>query len=144
VTQSIKVRHNVEMAHRLSLVEGKCRQIHGHSWWVELEIVGPVDEFGILREFGEVKQAFRHYLDETFDHKLLLNRDDPIVEPPVTKRFPGVRLTPGDPTTENVARWIGHWAQWHFGGQYCYNVVVWETAVNCATWTGGVLDATSL
>jgi len=66
------------MAHRLSLLPGKCEQIHGHSWWVELEIIGPVNGEGIIFEFGAVKRVFRSYLDFEYDHHLLLNDSDPI------------------------------------------------------------------
>lgn len=138
--QSIKVRHNMEMAHRLSQTPGKCAQIHGHSWWVELEIIGLVDERGMLEglDYGKVKAVFRGYLDETFDHHLLLNKNDTLTD----FELPGTTRFEEDPTTENVARHIGTWAQKTFDEiiaphdfvRVHYRVVVWETSVNCATW----------
>jgi 6-pyruvoyltetrahydropterin/6-carboxytetrahydropterin synthase len=129
--QSIRIRHNMEMAHRLVLTPGKCRQIHGHSWKVTLTITGePSSTTGVLVEFGEAKTAFRGYLDRQFDHQILLNQADPISR----LMLPGQRTILGDPTTENVARMIYEWAEGQFGPRLRYQVEVWETDVNCATY----------
>lgn len=141
---SIKVKHNVEMAHRLFETKGKCEAIHGHSWWINLQIFGKVDGQGILEglDFGFVKKLCRNYLDENFDHRVLLNLSDPwaqdldpgqeydgSLEP---KLLPGLQTMNGDPTTENFAANIGLWAIGTF--RLPVDVEVWETAVNCATW----------
>jgi 6-pyruvoyltetrahydropterin/6-carboxytetrahydropterin synthase len=128
----------MEMAHRLFETPGKCQQIHGHSWWVELEIIGDVDEHGLLGslDFGTVKKVLREYMDKHFDHHLLLNFDDDIVVAPVTKMLPGARFMKGDPTTENIAKLIGHDMRQHFGTGFQYIVTVWETSTNAATWQG--------
>jgi 6-pyruvoyltetrahydropterin/6-carboxytetrahydropterin synthase len=142
--QSIKVKHNMEMAHRLSQTPGKCEAIHGHSWWVELEIGGDDDDHVLMGglEFGEVKKQFRDHLDKNFDHKLLLHVDDPFAQDiaigyddtPV--ELPGLQRFGLDPTTENVAASIGRWARQHWGLKFQYRVTVWETTVNAATWEG--------
>lgn len=127
--QTIKVRHNMEMAHRLFETPGKCQQIHGHSWWVELEIAGKVDPHGMILEFGEVKKTFRAHLDTTFDHHLLLNQNDILMR----DQLPGVRAFSADPTTENIASAIADWARTEFSRKFTYRITVWETAVNGAT-----------
>jgi 6-pyruvoyltetrahydropterin/6-carboxytetrahydropterin synthase len=143
--QSIKVKHNMEMAHRLSQTPGKCEAIHGHSWWVELEIGGDVDEHGLLGglEFGEVKKLFRDHLDRTFDHHLLLHCEDDFLrlflgdsQHERSTHIPGCNLLPEDPTTENMAKFIGRWARQKWGLAFRYRVTVWETTVNAATWEG--------
>lgn len=121
----------MEMAHRLSQTPGKCQQVHGHSWWVELEIRGSVDVNGMILEFGDVKRHFRSMIDNVFDHKLLLNRNDPLMAWP---KLPGATGFPSDPTTENVAKDIYNWARAFFAGDFEFKVTVWETSVNCATW----------
>jgi 6-pyruvoyltetrahydropterin/6-carboxytetrahydropterin synthase len=124
----------MEVAHRLSLLPGKCQNIHGHSMWVVAEFEGEVDAKGILlgMDFGSVKSDFRGYLDHTYDHRLLLNEVDEWakVDPP------GLCACPGDPTTENIARWIGEWSLDHFDGEGLdrVRIEVWETQVNSATW----------
>lgn len=144
--QSIKVRHNVEMAHRLSKLEGKCEQIHGHSWWVELEIKTRQSSRyqEVILEFGFVKAQLREYLDTNYDHRLLLNIQDEWASENVGtegeyKRLPGLAVMQGDPTTENFAKMIGEWARTTFGHTFTYIVTVWETSVNCATWSSEVL-----
>lgn len=132
--QTLKIRHNIEVAHRLSLTPGKCENIHGHSMWVVAELEGTVDDHGMLLgiDFGEAKALFRSYLDNQFDHHLLLNKDDTIL----TSMLPGLMTTPGDPTTENIAMWIGEWCLGTFAarGIERIRVEVWETQVNSATW----------
>jgi 6-pyruvoyltetrahydropterin/6-carboxytetrahydropterin synthase len=132
--QTLKIRHNIEVAHRLSLLPGKCQQIHGHSMWVVAELTGEVNNKGILLgiDFGEAKATFRQHLDFTYDHHLLLNRADPVAE----SVLPGLCLCEADPTTENIAKWIGGWCSTEFdqNGLYRVRVEVWETQVNSATW----------
>jgi 6-pyruvoyltetrahydropterin/6-carboxytetrahydropterin synthase len=143
---SIKVKHNVEMAHRLFMTPGKCESIHGHSWQVELELFGEVNAYGLLADldFGLVKSDFRGYLDETFDHRLLLNPLDPWAGPHLLEEkfayLPGVKLFDGygDPTTENMAACIGEWASGLYTKITAVTCNVWETRVNNATWSKNV------
>lgn len=133
IMQTLKVRHNIEVAHRLSLLPGKCENIHGHSMWVVAEFEGPVNENGVLMgmEFGDIKQTFRHHLDSIYDHHLLLNMEDPWAHD-----LPGLQVCDGDPTTENIAKWIGLWSleEYDAPGLLRVKIEVWETAVNSATW----------
>jgi 6-pyruvoyltetrahydropterin/6-carboxytetrahydropterin synthase len=141
---SIKVKHNVEMAHRLLLTPGKCEAIHGHSWWVDLQLFGTIDKNYILAglNFTEVKKEFRNYLDSNFDHRLLLNHDDPwaqkiwLPDAVGEENLPGLQTSSGDPTTEWFAEHIGLWASNTF--QLPTSVDVWETRVNCAQWSNYV------
>lgn len=123
----IRLNHNMEIAHRLFLMPGKCQQIHGHSMKVQLDLFGRPNNNGIFEglDFSDVKRAFRGHIDETYDHQLLLNRDDPwaqmfylhdpLENDPVNGRhLPGLRICLGDPTTENLTMWIGAWARDHF------------------------------
>lgn len=139
----IVVRHNIEVAHRLYELEGKCEQIHGHSMWVELKLHGAVNSKGVLAglSFGDVKKRFRSFLDSTFDHRLLLNHNDPwagmLAMPDGSQEggsrmvyLPGLIAFPGDPTTENLAKWIAEWAIDEF--QLYADVIVHETSVNAA------------
>lgn len=156
------VRHNIEVAHRLFELEGdKCQQIHGHSCWVEMKLHGHVNSKGILEglSFGEIKKAFRTHLDTNFDHHLLLNEKDPWagrlfrevpqewveadtglgprtaygVDTNTNGYLPGLQTVPGDPSTENIARWIANWAVDTF--HLPVDVHVQETHVNGAGWS---------
>jgi 6-pyruvoyl-tetrahydropterin synthase len=110
--------------------------------WVVAEFEGEVNEHGILLglEFGRLKSEFRNHLDTSYDHHLLLNKNDPIASYPVEVRrpdpHPGAVFFDGDPTTENIARWIGEWCVLHLVPTECtrIKVEVWETQVNGAIW----------
>lgn len=117
----LRVTHNIEVAHRLTFLPGKCQNIHGHSMIVDFSIyIEESDDNGYaldgdrtILEFGKLKQAFRAYLDATWDHHLHLNADDPWareLNSDATNldrdRLPGLQTWPGDPSTENIARWI--------------------------------------
>jgi len=130
---TLRVRHNIEVAHRLFMLPGKCENIHGHSMWVTLDLLGhKIDVDGYLGglDFGDVKRKFRAYLDTNYDHHLLLNGNDPLAK----YDLPGVILCGNDPSTENIARWVAEWARQNFEGTPGFRVTVDETHVNSATW----------
>lgn len=123
----LKISHDMQVAHRLSLSPGKCQQMHGHGMQIELTLLASEGPGGIAvnyeqeaLEFGDMKKKFREYIDTTYDHHLLLNKSDPwaiafdlhdpVENDPVNgKTLPGLVTVPGDPTTENLAKWIAEW-----------------------------------
>lgn len=116
----------------MSLLPGKCENIHGHSMWVTLELRGEMDESGRMAglDFGAVKKAFRGHLDSQYDHHLLLNEHDPFAD----LALPGLHTCAGDPTTENIARWIAEWAATRWLDVFGTRVLVNETHVNAAVY----------
>jgi 6-pyruvoyltetrahydropterin/6-carboxytetrahydropterin synthase len=87
-----------DASHRLMHYRGKCAHIHGHRWKVEVWIKGEVDSVtGILVDYNTVKSII-----ERFDHQIILNREDPLVA--CIEQFQPVITTPGDPTSELLAR----------------------------------------
>ena len=64
----LKTQFHFDAAHRLVGYKGKCQQLHGHRWNVELEVEGTkLDDVGILWDFTNVRM-----LEELYDHKTLL------------------------------------------------------------------------
>ena len=58
---TLKVEHSFDSAHFLYGYEGKCRNIHGHSYKYELEIsydASNIDSSGYLIDFGDIKKYF--------------------------------------------------------------------------------------
>jgi 6-pyruvoyl-tetrahydropterin synthase len=123
----LKFSHDMQVGHRLFTLPGKCQQIHGHSMTVILSLnvyFDPKDGYAVndedkQLEFGEVKKHFRSYLDDFYDHHLLLNENDPwasmvSLDSDHFETLPGLRKVPGDPSTENIAGWIAQWCAEEF------------------------------
>jgi len=138
----LEIKHNAETAHRFFKASSspKCRSIHGHRWQIILTLnAEALDEQGMVLEFGELKSAWRTWLDTHLDHALMLNQADPMAAAihavePEARLF----LTPEDPTTENIARLLFEQAIAVLQTLNFTNAVrvervrVEETAVNCA------------
>lgn len=136
----VTVRHNFETAHRLPHLEGKCKSLHGHSWWVEVTASAPqLAAGGVLTEFGPFKAGLRKWIDEHLDHGSMLGPDDPLV-PLLQAEGCKVHVVAGWPTVENVAEMIAEQGQrvLHELVRAPYAVVsrcvVRETHVNEAAW----------
>ena len=96
--------------HRLLNYAGKCRYLHGHNGRVEIELGSErLDHRGMVRDFEEIKQTIQTWIERELDHKMLLNRNDPVI--PVLRRLgePMFLLT-GNPTAEAIAELIFHYA----------------------------------
>jgi len=66
----LQTQFEFDAAHRLVGHQGACSRLHGHRWYVELEVRGnksSLDDVGILWDFGEVKM-----LEAQYDHRTLL------------------------------------------------------------------------
>jgi len=92
--------------HRLLNYEGRCRYLHGHNARVEIELASErLDRRGMVRDFNEIKQAIHTWIDRELDHKMLLNRRDPVL--PVLQRLGEPLFVMDDnPTAEAIARLI--------------------------------------
>ena len=72
-----------ECAHALLGYDGACRYIHGHSYKLEVSLLGIVRQQvghpknGMLMDFGELKQLVQQAVINDWDHALLLHRDTP-------------------------------------------------------------------
>lgn len=146
MTTSITVRHNFETGHRLPHLPGKCQNLHGHSWWVEVTVATHV-ETDLVVEYGTFKKALRGWIDSRLDHGLMLGADDPLATllDPHGKVFvfgqhPAAHGLPW-PTVENVAKMLGRVAALLLNDlpraqdTVVARVRVHETHVNSATWT---------
>jgi len=58
-------------AHQLRGYKGKCEDLHGHNWKVEIDVEGQkLDEIGMLIDFKIIKEILKNSLAD-FDHKML-------------------------------------------------------------------------
>jgi 6-pyruvoyltetrahydropterin/6-carboxytetrahydropterin synthase len=97
------------MAHALAHYDGLCRNIHGHSYHLDVTVKGTVlhDENspknGMVIDFGELKQLVQDTVISKIDHALLLNREnDPVLIETLQQHFDKILLLDYQPTTENM------------------------------------------
>lgn len=150
-------RLEFDAAHRVLRHESKCRHLHGHRYKVDLTVGAPeLDALGRVVDFGCVKQIVGKWIDDNWDHNILLHPNDPILDcfPPATddesERMMGGEqqqlasmfggkppyLFPAgtNPTAENIAaelhRIASRLLRQHDGALLVTRVRVWETP-NC-------------
>ena len=75
----LKAEHSFDSAHFLSGYAGKCANIHGHRWRVEVEVQsktlvkdGQLD--GMVIDFGDLKKDVKAMAD-SYDHALIIQKD---------------------------------------------------------------------
>lgn len=97
--------------HRLMEYEGKCRHPHGHNGKIEITMEGrALDRRGMVMDFEEIKQSVQKWVDSELDHKMLLNKKDPLVG--ILKELgEPVVVMDANPTAENIARHIFEYAK---------------------------------
>jgi 6-pyruvoyltetrahydropterin/6-carboxytetrahydropterin synthase len=123
----------IDTSHRLLHYKGKCANLHGHRWKIEVWMEGEPDPVTqILIDYSLIKQVINKY-----DHQIILNRDDPMV--PRIEEFHPVITTPGEPTSELMAAIIRDDLS-----EICRNrgikatvtkIRVWESPTACAELT---------
>jgi len=75
-------RFSFDAAHLLPNYDGKCRNLHGHSWQVEVVVEGPVREDGMVFDFSSLKRLMAPLLEELDHHCLndVKGLDNPTAE----------------------------------------------------------------
>ncbi|RST76127.1 6-carboxytetrahydropterin synthase QueD [Siminovitchia acidinfaciens] len=60
-----------DAAHHLHCYEGKCKNLHGHTYKVIFGISGFVDEIGLVIDFGDIKEIWKQEIEIDLDHRYL-------------------------------------------------------------------------
>ena len=98
-----------EMAHALFNYDGKCKNIHGHSYKLEVTVKGkPADKSadpkdGLLIDFGDLKKIVNANVVDIFDHALVMKKDysDELLHS-LSANFELIRYVGYQPTCENL------------------------------------------
>ena len=119
--------------HRLLNYDGKCRYFHGHNGKVDVQIESAaLDARGMVRDFTEIKQILQTWIDQNLDHRMILNKKDPLLEV-LKKAGEPLYLLADNPTAENIAKLIYEEARKK--GLPVSSVTLWETPNSNATYT---------
>ena len=72
-----------ETAHALYGYDGLCKNVHGHSYKLDVTVIGnPIDDTdhkknGMLIDFSELKKIVKKKIVSVFDHSIILNVTSP-------------------------------------------------------------------
>lgn len=95
-----------EAAHALDGYDGKCQDIHGHSYHLEATYLGSpktdktISDCGMVVDFGDIKKIIKTEILTLFDHRLILRRDTRFKDlKAINER---IRFVDYQPTCENM------------------------------------------
>src|SRR4051794_40962691 len=110
ITMSLTIMRRIKFCagHRLHKHGGKCEYFHGHNYMADFYVTGDqVDAVGRVIDFAELKKLFKGWLDENWDHGVVLNKED---ENGLAAGKIGVAcryyVLPYNPTSENMATYL--------------------------------------
>src|SRR5215207_11288494 len=67
--------------HRLLDYDGICKHPHGHNAVAEIEVrTETLDQRNMVVDFTDIKQRVKSWIDRELDHRMILRRDDPLVD----------------------------------------------------------------
>jgi 6-pyruvoyltetrahydropterin/6-carboxytetrahydropterin synthase len=78
-----------DAAHHLHAYDGKCMNLHGHTYKVIFGLSGFLDDRGLMIDFGDIKDIWKNEIEIYLDHRYL-----------------NETLPPMNTTAENMVVWI--------------------------------------
>ena len=106
----ITKQFSFETGHALYGYDGKCKNVHGHSYKLSVTVAGiPLTDasnvkFGMVIDFGDLKKIVKEEVVDQFDHATVFNQNTPHVElaNELKNRGHHVILVDYQPTSENM------------------------------------------
>lgn len=99
--------HDISAGHRVAGHENKCAHLHGHNYRVhffcnaeELDFVGRIIDFSVI------KTTLCQWLEDNWDHKMIIWEEDPMLYDLIRIDELGVVTVPFNPTAENLAQFL--------------------------------------
>ncbi len=75
-----------ETGHALYGYDGKCKNVHGHSYKLSVTVIGtPIMDsnnvkYGMVIDFGDLKTIVKEEIVDLFDHATVFNKNTPHLE----------------------------------------------------------------
>ena len=106
----ITKQFSFETGHALYGYDGKCKNVHGHSYKLSVTVIGtPITDtdnvkFGMVIDFTDLKKIVKEEIVDVFDHATVFNKNTPHVElaKELKDRGHHVILVAYQPTSENM------------------------------------------
>ncbi|WP_336066938.1 6-carboxytetrahydropterin synthase [Mesoflavibacter sp. CH_XMU1404-2] len=82
----ITKQFSFETGHALYGYDGKCKNVHGHSYRLDVTVIGqPISDtsnvkFGMVIDFGDLKKIVKEEIVDVFDHATVFNKNTPHIE----------------------------------------------------------------
>ncbi|MEM5565766.1 6-carboxytetrahydropterin synthase [Psychroserpens sp. AS72] len=104
----ITKQFSFETGHALYGYDGKCKNVHGHSYRLDVTVIGqPITDntnvkFGMVIDFTDLKKIVKEEIVDVFDHATVFNKNTPHVElaKELQERDHNVLLVDYQPTSE--------------------------------------------
>ena len=117
----LTVESQFSAAHQLRGYKGKCENMHGHNWRVQIAVTaGRLNDIGLAIDFHELKNITNETLS-SLDHSVL------------NEVFPFTEI---NPSSENIAKWLYDSIKKRLGNNIVKiaSVTVWEGETASATY----------
>jgi len=114
-------------AHRLTNHKGRCKNLHGHNYRVDVTLEAKErDDNGMVCDFGRIKARIGEWIDDNWDHAVILNYRDPLLRYVRQNGWRYYTFGVNDPTAEEMAAAL--LSRFHFvDDASVVRVRVWET-----------------
>lgn len=129
-----------EAAHALDCHDGKCSNIHGHSYMLHVTVMGKPQRLkgntidGMILDFSTLKSIVKKAVINPFDHALILEKDSPYLNDKLKERQK-LMLYDVQPTAENmVVDMVDRIASELPHGVLLKQVRLYETPTSWAEW----------
>lgn len=104
----ITKQFDFETGHALYGYDGKCRNVHGHSYKLSVTVIGtPISDtkdvkYGMVIDFKDLKKIVKEEIVNKFDHATVFNKNTPHLElaNELANRGHNVILVDYQPTSE--------------------------------------------
>lgn len=106
----ITKQFSFETGHALYGYDGKCKNVHGHSYKLSVTVIGkPITDknnvkYGMVIDFGDLKKIVKEEIVDIFDHATVFNKNTPHIELAKELKCRGhhIILVEYQPTSENM------------------------------------------
>jgi len=131
-----------EMAHALFQYDGLCRNIHGHSYNLQVSLIGEVKKEpghpkdGMVLDFGDLKKVVKSKIVDRFDHALMINSLFTKSQIDLLKQTSErIIVVDFQPTSENIVTYIAEILKQHLpSGVSLFSIRLYETVTSYAEW----------
>lgn len=106
MTHTASRYHDISTGHRVHGHENKCRHLHGHNYRIHFNCQAKnLDSVGRVIDFGEIKEKLCMWVENNWDHRFLVSRNDPWAKK-LKEIDDSVVIVPFNPTAENMAEYL--------------------------------------